>query len=184
VKPARQPGFTLIELLVAMVIAGLVGTFVADWIVHAAKMSAASQRRDDREQDLALVRKALFEDGTRGSVLEISRESWTTSRSPVGGSPDTVRWTVESGSLLRQGAPVLVSDTVEESRVLPHFPNEDPGRDTWIQCDRDLDGKVDDDFVRSLTSLEWTLLVRHRGSRGGPPVEDTLRLVVPLHGPG
>ena len=183
-NPARRSGFTLIELLVAMVIAGLVGTFVAEWIIHAAKMSATSQRRDDRDQDLSLVRKALFEDGTRGRVLEVSRSSWAISRGLEGTSPDTIPWSVEDGSLRRRGAAVLASDTVDDSRILPHFTGEDPGRDPWIQCDRDLDGKVDDDFLHRLTSLEWTLFVRHRGFNGSGSVPDTLRLVVPLAGPG
>lgn len=183
-RTARRRGVTLIELLVAMAIAGLVGSFVVEWILHASKMSAASQRRDDRDQDLSLVRKALFEDGTRGRVVEVGRGSWTVSRSREGAAPDTLVWSVVDGSLRRGAAAPLPSDTIVESEIVPHFTGEDPGRETWIQCDRDLDGKVDDDFLGRLTSLEWTLFVRHRAFPGKESVEDTLRLVVPLQGPG
>jgi prepilin-type N-terminal cleavage/methylation domain-containing protein len=179
-----RSGVTLVELLVAMVIAGLVGTFVVEWILHAAKMSAASQRRDDRDQDLSLMRKALFEDGTRGRVVEVARGSWTVSRNRDGAAPDTVVWVVVDGFLRRGSAPLLPSDTVVDSKITPHFIGEDPGRDTWIQCDRDLDGKVDDDYLARLTSLEWTLFVRHAAFPRKESVEDTIRLVVPLQGPG
>ena len=179
-----RSGVTLIELLVAMAIAGLVGTFVVEWILHAAKMSTASQRRDDRDQDLSLVRKALFEDGTRGRVVEVARGSWTVSRRREGALPDTVVWSVQDGFLRRGTASPLPSDTVVGSGIVPHFSGEDPGRDTWIQCDRDLDGKVDDDFLGRLTSLELTLFVRHAAFPRKESVEDTLRLVVPLQGPG
>lgn len=177
-------GVTLVELLVAMAIAGLVATFVVEWILHAAKMSAASQRRDDRDQDLSLVRKALFEDGTRGRVLEVAHGSWTVSRVRDGAAPDTVVWAVADGFLQRGSSPLLHSDTVVDSKITPHFTGEDPERDTWIQCDRDLDGKVDDEYLARLTSLEWTLFVRHAAFPRKESVEDTLRLVVPLQGPG
>jgi len=183
IRSSRR-GVTLIELLVAMSIAGLVATFVVEWILHAAKMSTSSQRRDDRDQDLSLVRKSLFEDGTRGRVVEVAHGSWTVSRTRDGTSPDTVVWSVADGFLRRGAASPLVSDTVVESRIVPHFSGEDPGRETWIQCDRDLDGKVDDDFLARLTSLEWTLFVRHAAFPRKESVEDTLRLVVPLQGPG
>jgi len=91
---SARRGVTLIELLVAMALAGLVATFVVGWIVHAAKMSHASQVRDDRDQSLALVRKSLFEDGTRGNVLQVSSESWMLERSRGNSPPDTVRWSV------------------------------------------------------------------------------------------
>ena len=177
-------GVTLIELLVAMVIAGIVGTLVVEWILHAAKMSTASQRRDDRDQDLSLVRKSLFEDGTRGRVVEVSHGSWTVSRTRDGAPPDTIEWSVVDGFLRRGMSNQILSDTIVGSEIAPHFTGEDPGRETWIQCDRDLDGKVDDDFLARLTSLEWTLFVRHRSFPGKESVEDTLRLVVPLQGPG
>ena len=177
-------GVTLVELLVAMAIAGLVATFVVEWILHAAKMSAASQRRDDRDQDLSLVRKTLFEDGTRGRVVEVAHGSWTVTRVRDGAGPDTVVWAVADGFLQRGSSSLLHSDTVVDSKITPHFTGEDPGRDTWIQCDRDLDGKVDDDYLGRLTSLEWTLFVRHATFPRKESVEDTLRLVVPLQGPG
>ena len=177
-------GVTLIELLVAMALAGLVATFVVGWILHAAKMSHASQARDDRDQDLALVRKGLFEDGTRGHVLEVSTGSWTLERSRGNAPPDTVRWSVEDGVLARAGARELPSDSVLDSWIVPRFSGEDPNADPWSQCDLNLDGRVDDEFLYRLTSLEWTLHVRHPGFPNGEPVDDTIRLAIPLQGPG
>ncbi len=177
-------GVTLIELLVAMALVGLVATFVLGWILHAARMSHASQARDDRDQDLALVRKALFEDGTRGHVLEVSTESWTLERSRGNSPPDTVRWSVEGGFLVRAGAPELPSDSILDSRIVPRFSGANPDADPWSECDLNLDGKVDDEFLSRLTSLEWTLHLRHPGFPNGEPVDDTVRLAIPLQGPG
>jgi len=177
-------GVTLIELLVAMALAGLVAVFVVGWILHAARMSHASQARDDRDQDLAIARKALLEDGTRGHVLEVSTESWTLERLRGNAPSDTVLWSVDGGFLRRNGAPELPSDTILESRIVPAFAGEDPDADAWSQCDLDLDGKVDDQFLSRLTSLEWTLHVRHRSFPTGTPVDDTIRLAIPLQGPG
>ena len=181
---AARRGVTLIELLVAMALAGLVATFVVGWILHAAKVSHASQVRDDRDQNLALVRKALFEDGTRGRVLEVSTESWTLERLRPNAPSDTVRWSMEGGSLVRDGAPELPSDSVLDSRIVPRFSGQDPDADPWSQCDLNLDGKVDDEYQSRLTSLEWTLHVRHPGFPNGEPVDDTIRLAIPLQGPG
>jgi prepilin-type N-terminal cleavage/methylation domain-containing protein len=177
-------GVTLIELLVAMALAGLVATFVVGWILHAARMSHASQVRDDRDQSLALVRKSLFEDGSRGHVLEVSSESWTLERPRGNSPPDTVRWSVADGFLVRDGSPELPSDSILDSRIVPAFSGEDLEGDPWSQCDLNLDGMVDDEFLSRLTSLEWTLHVRHPGFPNGEPVEDTIRLAIPLQGPG
>lgn len=185
VRADGRRGVTLVELLVAMSIAGLVAVFVSGWIVHASKMSSASQLRDDRDQDLSLLRDALFQDGTRGTVLSVSRSSWTTVRAGSSDTTaDTVAWSVEEGFLRRGGQIHLATDTVQESAIVPHFSGEDPGADPWSQCDRNLDGTADDDFLSRLTFLEWTLVVRHGSFPTREVVLDTLRLVVPLRGPG
>jgi prepilin-type N-terminal cleavage/methylation domain-containing protein len=179
-------GATLVELLVAMAVAGLVATFVSGWIVHASKMSAASRSRDDRDQDLSMARGAAFQDGTRGRTLSVSRSSWILERPRPAPDTlvDTIAWSVDDGFLRRAGKVLVESDTVLESAIVPHFSAEDPATDPWSWCDRDLDGAVDEDFISRLTFLEWTLVVRHRDFPTKATVVDTVRLVVPLRGPG
>lgn len=183
--PAREDrGVTLIELLVAMSIAGLVAVFVSGWILHTSRMSNSSQARDDRDQELSLLRSGLFQDGTRGRTVAASRSGWTVEIPGPGTSRDTIAWEVVDGSIRRAGRPLLPSDTVVDASIVPRFAGEDPAEDPWSRCDRDIDGTVDPEYLPRLTSLEWILTTRHRLFPAAGSGFDTLRLVVPLQGPG
>lgn len=177
-------GVTLVELLVAMAIAGLVAVFVSGWIVHSSRMSGSSQARDDRDQELSLLRSSLFQDGTRGRVLSVSRSGWTVEIPRPGAAGDTVVWDALDGSVRRSGRSLLATDTVLEGAITPRFSGLDPAEDPWVRCDRDLDGAVDVEFLPRLTSLEWRLTTRHRMFPGRESGTDTIHLVIPLQGPG
>ena len=177
-------GITLVELLVAMVIAGLVATIVMGWISHASRQASASQRRDDREQELALLRNELFQDGSRGRTLELGKTHWKLSRSRQGAEPDTIEWRIEADRLVRKGIQKLSRDTVLDGGFEPHFPQMKTDWDAWTQADRDFDGIVDPEFLPWLDRLELRLVVRRGGPLQAPGVLDTLRFVVPLLGPG
>jgi prepilin-type N-terminal cleavage/methylation domain-containing protein len=181
---ARRRGVTLIELLVAMAITGLVATFVMGWIAHASRQAAASQRRDDREQELALLRNELFQDGSRGRTLELGKARWKLVRDRNGSEPDTVEWRIESDGLRRSGSQKLSHDALLEGSMEPHFTDMAPDRDAWTLADLDFDGLVDAEFLPRLDRLHLALVVRRAALPGSPPLLDTLRFAVPLLGPG
>lgn len=182
--PAARRGVTLIELLVAMAIAGIVATFVTSWIVHASRQAHAAERRDDREEALALVRSELFQDGSRGRTLALERTRWTLSRPGPGPDPDTVEWRIDPDRVSRNGRQILSQDTLVEGSVEPRFAGMSPDWDAWIQADRDGDDLVDPEILPRLERLELRLVVRRGVPHGAAPVLDTLRFSVPLLGPG
>ena len=184
IRPDLRRGVTLVELMVAMAIAGLVAVFVSGWIVHTARMSSSSQARDDRDQELSLVRSSLFQDGTRGRLVSATRSGWIVAIPRPGSVVDTFAWEVRDGFLHRSDRALLLSDTVVDAAIVPHFSGEDPAEDPWTRCDRDLDGAVDPEFLSRLTSLEWTLTTRHASFAKTGIQIDTIRIVVPLQGPG
>ncbi len=177
-------GLTLVELLVAMALAGLVATFVAGWIVHASRQAAAADRRDDREQELALLRNALFQDGTRGRTIELGRTRWKLARVRPGAEPDTVEWTLSPEGLRREDRQNLSKDTVAGGGFVPHFAGMTDDWDAWTQADRDFDGLVDLELLPRLDRLELRLEVVRRSRPGESRTVDTLRLQAPLAGPG
>ena len=181
----RRRGVTLIELMVAMLLAGIATAMVAGWIVHSAALSGRSQARDDREQELSLLRSSAFQDGTRGHPVSVRRDGWSVELS-ASDPPrtDTVSWDASGGFVRRSGRILLPSDTVVESTLLPRLPGADPAQDPWPGVDQDLDGEVDAQWLPRLASLEWVLVVRHRDFPGKGTIEDTLRISVPLMGPG
>lgn len=181
---ARRRGVTLIELLVAMAIAGLVASFVTLWIVHTSRQAGASQRRDDREQELALLRNELFQDGSRGRTLELGKAHWKLVRTRRGAEPDTVEWRIELDRLTRKGSRKLSTDTLLVGSLEPHFQDMTPDWDAWTQADRDFDGLVDAEFLPRLDRLEMRLELRRAASPPAPSTVDTLRFAVPLLGPG
>jgi prepilin-type N-terminal cleavage/methylation domain-containing protein len=183
-KALRDRGVTLVELLVAMVIAGLIATFVMGWISHTSRQAAASQRRDDREQELALLRNELFQDGSRGRTLELGKTHWKLVRDRQGSEPDTIEWRIEPDGLVRKDSRKLSRDTLVDGSFWPHFPDMLPDGDAWTQADRDFDGLVDPEFLPRLDRVELQLVVRRAASPPTPPVVDTLRFAVPLLGPG
>jgi prepilin-type N-terminal cleavage/methylation domain-containing protein len=183
-KALRDRGVTLIELLVAMVIAGLIATFVMGWISHSYRQATASQRRDDREQEFALLRNELFQDGSRGRTLELGKTRWKLVRDRQGSEPDTIEWRTETDRLVRKESRKLSRDTLVEGSFQPHFTDMLPDRDAWTQADRDFDGLVDPEFLPRLDRLELQLVVRRPASPPAHPVVDTLRFTVPLLGPG
>lgn len=183
IGPSRR-GVTLIELLVAMAIAGLVATFVTTWIVHSSHQAGASQKRDDREQELALLRNELFQDGSRGRTLEVGKTHWKLVRTRPGTEPDTVEWRIDLDRLTRKGSRKLSNDTLVAGGLEPHFPDMTPDWDAWTQADRDFDGLVDAEFLPRLDRLEMRLVVRRAARHPAPPAIDTLRFAVPLLGPG
>lgn len=185
-RRAMKPrnGVTLIELLVAMVIAGIISSFVAGWIVHTARQSSAAQRRDDREQEWSLLRNELFQDGTRGHTLELGKTSWKFVRPGSGAEPDTIEWRFGAGTLTRSGAKRLPLDTLLEATITPRFSPMDPNWDAWIQADRNYDGLVDPEILPNLERFELVVVVKRRATPSSPSLLDTLRLMAPLLGPG
>lgn len=182
---AARRGVTLVELMVAMAIAGIVATIAGGWIVHSARLSGSSQERDDREQRLSLLRSASFQDGTRGHVVAVTHDGWSTSFARPGTEEeDTVEWDVSEGMIRRNGHLQLPSDSVVESRLVPHRVGEDPAVDPWTFLDRDLDGAVDPEWVARLGWLDWSLVVRHKAFLGRFSELDTIRVTIPLLGPG
>ncbi len=177
-------GVTLVELMVAMAITGLVATFVAGWIVHSAKQSAASQQRDDREQELSLLRSELFQDGIRGRTLEIGCKSWKIARGGTGGEPDTVEWRIDPFHLVRGSTAKLGRDTLLEGSIEPKATGLDPNWDLWTQVDRNFDGLVDPEHVSQLVRFELRLVVRRHATPARRSTTDTLLIQVPLQGPG
>lgn len=182
-RRARR-GVTLVELLVAMFIAGLVASFVAGWISHTARQSAASQQRDDREQELSSLRNALFQDGIRGRTVEIGRSMWRLSRRGTDGEPDTVEWRIEPGTFSRGGSRMFAGDTILEGGIEPKASGLDPNWDLWSQLDRNFDGLVDPEHLGKLTMFDLRIVVRRKRTPARPPTTDTLRFTVPLLGPG
>jgi prepilin-type N-terminal cleavage/methylation domain-containing protein len=181
--PSRR-GVTLIELLVAMAIAGVVATFVTTWIVHASRQAGASQRRDDREEELALLRNELFQDGRRGRTLELGKAHWKLVRPRTGAEPDTIAWRIDVDRLVRKESRKLSTDTIVAGGFDPHFPDMTPDWDAWTQVDRDFDGLVDAEILPRLDRFELRLVVRRAARPPAPPLLDTLRIAVPLAGPG
>ncbi len=177
-------GVTLIELMVAMIITGLVATFVSGWIVHSAKQSASSQQRDDREQELSLLRSELFQDGSRGRTLAIGRKSWKIARGSTDGEPDTVEWRIDPPRLARGTAIRLGRDTLLEGSIEPKATGLDPNWDLWAQVDRDFDGLVDPEHVSKMVRFELRLVVRRRETPARRSTIDTILIQVPLQGPG
>lgn len=177
-------GVTLIELMVAMIITGLVATFVSGWIVHSAKQSASSQQRDDREQDLSLLRSELFQDGIRGRTLEIGRKSWKIVRGETDGEPDTVEWRIEQLHLVRGSRTKFERDTLLEGSIEPKATDLDPNWDLWTQVDRDFDGLVDPEHISKMVRFELRLVVRRHATPARRSTTDTLLIQVPLQGPG
>jgi prepilin-type N-terminal cleavage/methylation domain-containing protein len=177
-------GVTLIELLVAMGLAGIVAAMVGGWIVHVAGQSTDAQRRDDREQDLSLLRNELFQDGTRGRTLELGKSSWKIAREHPGAEPDTVEWKIGFDGLRRGDAQKLSSDTVVSGTLTPHSTNIRSEWDAWSQLDRNFDGLVDPDLLTGLDRFDLVFVVHRRARPGRPLQTDTLRIVVPLMGPG
>jgi len=177
-------GVTLIELLVAMSLTGIVVGMVAGWIVHVAKQSSSAQRRDDREQNLSLLRNELHQDGTRGRTLELGRTSWKLLREHPGADPDTIQWTVDGQGLTRNGVRKLSDDTVVVGAILPHSTGLKAGWDPWMQLDRNFDGLVDPEFAADLDRFELSITLHRRAHAGVGGGEDTLRILVPLLGPG
>ncbi len=180
----RSRGITLIELIVAMVIAGIVATMVSGWIVHTARQTTASQRRDDREQEWALLRNELFQDGSRGQTLELSKTAWKLIRPVAGRDPDTIEWRIESDRLTRNQRQKLSLDTLVEGSFTPHFNGMDPERDVWSQADRNFDGLVDPEILPKLDLLNLDVVFRRAVIAPMPPSIDTLHLHAPLQGPG
>ncbi len=177
-------GVTLVELLVAMALAGIVAVMVFGWMGHASKVSHASQVRDDREQDLAILRDALFQDGTFGQILSVSGKELVFVRKRDT-SIDTLRWSLADTGLSRSGRRFLPTDTIGSWEIVPRIPDVEPGTDPWSLLDKDLDGKVDEEFLNRLEAVEIRVVVRHRGFPAlDRTVTDTLRLVAPARGPG
>lgn len=183
-RTAIRRGVTLIELMVAMAITGLVATFVAGWIVHSARQSAASQQRDDREQELSLLRSELFQDGIRGRTLEIGRKSWKIARGGTDGEPDTVEWRIDPFHLVRGNRMKFERDTLLEGSIEPKAAGLDPDWDLWTQLDRNFDGLVDPEHVSKLVRFELRLVVRRHATPARRSTTDTLLIQVPLQGPG
>lgn len=177
-------GVTLLELLVAMTLAGIVAVLVGGWIEHSATLSAKSQARDDRAQELSLLRSAAFQDGTRGHAILVSHDGWSIELRRPDGGLDTVVWRISDGFVERGEHRWLPSDTVVGSTLVPLRAGADPALDPWPELDRNLDGEVDDDRLRLVDALRWTLVVRHRGFLSDSPVSDSVRITIPLHGPG
>lgn len=184
VKSPSLRGVTLVELLVAMALAGIVAVLVFGWMRHATKVSHASQARDDREQQLAVARDALFQDGTLGRILEVGKEdiAFTRGRDSL---LDTVRWRIADTGLVRSDRRLLPTDTVMSWEIVPRISGGDPLVDPWSVLDRNLDGFVDQDLLDRLEAVEIRLVLKHRGF---PAVDqmvlDSLRLVAPARGPG
>ncbi|HNY31113.1 MAG TPA: type II secretion system protein [Fibrobacteria bacterium] len=177
-------GVTLVELLVAMALAGVVATMVFGWMRHASKVSHASQLRDDREQQLATLRDALFQDGTIGQILTVQKDAieFVRRRDTL---LDTARWTVSDTGLVRSGRAYPPTDRVESWEIVPRVSGGDPLEDPWSLLDKDLDGKVDRESMGMLDAVEIRLVVVHRGFPATDRmVTDTLRLVAPVRGPG
>jgi prepilin-type N-terminal cleavage/methylation domain-containing protein len=177
-------GVTLVELLVAMALAGIVASMVAGWIVHVGKRSVASQRRDDREQELSMLRNELFQDGTRGRTLELGRSSWKIAREHPGTEPDTVEWSIGPNGLRRNGVQKLSSDTVLDGSMAPHATGLRTDWDAWTQLDRNFDNLVDPEHLGILDRFELSFRIHRRATPGAASEEDTVRIVVPLLGPG
>ncbi|MBK9576364.1 MAG: prepilin-type N-terminal cleavage/methylation domain-containing protein [Fibrobacterota bacterium] len=180
----RNRGVTLVELLVAMALAGIVAVMVFGWMGHASKVSHASQVRDDRDQDLAILRDALFQDGTFGQVLSVAREEivFVRGRDTL---RDTLHWTVGDTGLSRSGRRFLTSDTVDSWEITPRMVDVEADMDPWSLLDKDLDGKVDPESMGKVDAVEIRLVVRHRGFPAlDQTVTDTLRLIAPVRGPG
>lgn len=181
----RRSGVTLVELLVAMVLAAIVATAVFGWMLHAAKVSNASQLRDDREQNLSSVRSELFHDGTRGTIVDLARGSLSICHRNGAGDLDTVVWTAADRKLMRSGEPRLPADTVDEAVFVPRISGQDPDADPWNELDRDSDGKVDPDRMDRIVGIDLVMVVHHRGFPAKDAVvQDSIRIAVPLHGPG
>lgn len=181
--PPRR-GVTLVELLVAMVVAGIVATFVFNWIAHTARQAGRAQQRDDREEELALLRNELFQDGGRCRTLELARDRWKLIRPRSNARPDTIEWRFAPDRLLRNQRQKLSNDTLLEGAIEPHFAGMDPNWDAWTQADRNFDGLVDPEILSRLDRLTMRIVVRRRIAQGQPAVVDTLLLWAPLLGPG
>lgn len=183
-KSPMARGVTLVELLVAMALAGFVAVMVFSWMQHASKVSFASQARDDREQNLAILRDALFQDGTFGRILSVSRDGIVFVRSRDT-AMDTLCWTIRDTGVARSGRRFLSTDTIGSWEVVPTMVDQDPAIDPWSLLDRDLDGKVDPNLLERIQGIEIRLMVRYRGFPAlDQTVTDTLRLVAPARGPG
>lgn len=183
-KSRRALGVTLVELLVAMALAGFVAVVVFGWMQHASKVSFASQARDDREQNLALLRNALFQDGTFGRILSVGRDEIVFVRSRDTAT-DTLHWTIRDTGMARSGRRYLATDTIGSWEIVPKLSDPDPAIDPWSLLDRDLDGKVDPNLLERIQGIEIRLTVRHRGFPAlDQTVTDTVRLIAPARGPG
>lgn len=179
-RDGSRRGVTLIELLVAILVAGMVGTWLFQVLVQTTRRSAATERSIDRSQRQGLLRGELFQAAHRRRTIALTETEWR-----VAAGEDTLVYTCRDGGFWRGERNLAAGDTLDLCRFVPS-ERTPPGGEAWWVYDRDLDGRIGGEELPAVTFIE--VFLGYRAARGaasdGRTAIDTMVLRVPLAPPG
>lgn len=176
----ERSGVTLIELLVAILLAGMIGSWLFQVLVQTTHKSAETERAIDRSQRRGLLRGELFQTAHRRRTVSLSETEWR-----VAAGEDTLAYECRDGGFWRGERNLAAADTLDLCRFVPS-ERASPGGEAWWVYDRDLDGRIAYAELAGISFIELHLGYRRgRGasSDGGAAI-DTMVVRIPLASPG